>query len=408
MQTLTTHFAPMHISMMQLALEEAHKALFITSPNPRVGCVLTGPNGAVIGVGHTQRAGQAHAEVMALRAAQSLGHSTQGATAYVTLEPCAHQGRTPPCSLALIQAGIKRVFVSLLDPNPVVHGLGIEQLKREGIQVESGLLEQEAFELNKGFFKRMGQGSPWMRSKIAASLDGQTALMNGQSKWITGPAARADAHLWRARACAILTGVGTLLMDDPRLDVRGVDSPRHPALVIVDSQLRTPLDAQALLFERAKYLYCALPLNEDASKVRLEMDPQALNLLQQKLSALKALGVQVMGLPALQHTANKPQVDLAAMLLDLGAKGMNEVHIEAGATLNGAFLASNLIDEFLIYMAPKWIGPGKAMSQLPALLELSNALALQFQSSALLGEDLRIVAEKKGATSALKRQLLGE
>jgi diaminohydroxyphosphoribosylaminopyrimidine deaminase/5-amino-6-(5-phosphoribosylamino)uracil reductase len=388
--------------MMRLALDEAQKALFITSPNPRVGCVITRPSGEIIGVGHTQVAGQAHAEVMALRDAQSRGHSTQGATAYVTLEPCSHHGRTPPCTQALSQAGIARVFLSLTDPNPRVNGLGVAQLKSHGIEVHIGLMESEALELNKGFFKRMRLGSPWMRSKIAASLDGQTALLNGQSQWITGDAARADGHLWRARACAILTGVGTLLSDNPRLDVRGVDSPRAPALVVVDSLLSTPIEAHALQFKRSMYLYCALPLNEDSSDVLLEMDEQRRRQYQERLRALKDKGVEVIGIPFAKKNDSKPQVDLTAMVLDLGQKGMNEVHIEAGATLNGALIQSGLIDEFLLYMAPKWIGPAKPMSTLPPLEQLANALALDFQSLSLVGEDLRILAEKKGAKSALR------
>ena len=395
------HSRAEHNSLMQLALDQAQKALFITSPNPRVGCVITDEKGQVIGVGHTQVAGQAHAEVMALRDAQSRGHSTQGATAYVTLEPCSHHGRTPPCTQALIQAGVARVFLSLTDPNPRVNGLGVAQLQDHGIVVESGLLEQEALELNKGFFKRMRLGTPWMRSKIAASLDGQTALLNGQSQWITGEAARADGHQWRARACAILTGIGTLHLDDPRLDVRGVDTPRAPALVVVDSLLKTPLDSKALQFKRAMYLYCALPLSEDASEVLLEMDELKRREHTLKLRALKDLGVEVIGLPKNSQPGSKPEVDLRAMARDLGLKAMNEVHIEAGATLNGALIEAELIDEFLLYLAPKWIGPARPMSALPALQELSKAMALEFQSFSLLGEDLRIVAERKGAKSAL-------
>jgi diaminohydroxyphosphoribosylaminopyrimidine deaminase / 5-amino-6-(5-phosphoribosylamino)uracil reductase len=390
-----------HNSLMRLALDQAQKALNITSPNPRVGCVITDPNGQVIGVGHTQVAGQAHAEVMALRDAQSRGHSTQGSTAYVTLEPCSHHGRTPPCTSALIQAGVARVFLSLTDPNPRVNGLGVAQLLSHGIQVESGILAQEAMELNKGFFKRMSLGTPWMRSKIASSLDGQTALLNGQSQWITGEAARADGHQWRARACAILTGIGTLLLDDPRLDVRGVDTPRAPALVVVDSHLRTPLSSKALQFKRAMYLYCALPLSADASEVLLEMAEPMRREHSQKLRALKDMGVEVIGLASSPKPGQRPQVDLAAMVHDLGQKAMNEVHIEAGATLNGALIEAGLIDEFLLYMAPKWIGPARPMSTPPSLQDLSQALALDFQSISLVGEDLRIVAERKGAKTAL-------
>jgi diaminohydroxyphosphoribosylaminopyrimidine deaminase/5-amino-6-(5-phosphoribosylamino)uracil reductase len=403
---LSKHIKPMsahvdHDSLMRLALDQAQQALFITSPNPRVGCVITDPQGRIIGLGHTQVAGQAHAEVMALRQAQSNGHSTHGATAYVTLEPCSHHGRTPPCTQALINAGVARVFVSLRDPNPKVLGSGIKELQHHGIEVDCGLLAQEALELNKGFFNRMRFGRPWMRSKIAATLDGQTALLNGQSKWITGEGARQDGHQWRARACAILTGVGTLMMDDPRLDTREIESPRTPALVIVDSQLRTPISAKALQFKRAMYLYCALPLNDEATEVMLEMEAGQRAAHQEKLLQLKDLGVEVTGLPHTSSPSAQSQVDLSALVLDLGAKDMNEVHIETGPTLNGSFIQSSLIDEFLIYLAPKWMGPAKPMSFAPALDDLSQALELDFLSFAKVGDDLRIVAEKKQSKTAL-------
>jgi diaminohydroxyphosphoribosylaminopyrimidine deaminase/5-amino-6-(5-phosphoribosylamino)uracil reductase len=230
-------FSPLDHTLMNQALALARQALFLTSPNPRVGCVLASASGEVLGQGHTQRAGEAHAEVMALRDAAERGVNVQGATAYVTLEPCAHQGRTGPCCDALVAAGVARVVASLEDPNPLVAGQGLARLRAAGLQVEVGLGAEEARELNIGFFKRMTTGLPWVRLKVAASLDGQTALLNGISQWITSAPAREDGHAWRARACAVLTGIGTVLEDDPRMDVRAVPTPRQPTLVVVDLSL---------------------------------------------------------------------------------------------------------------------------------------------------------------------------
>jgi diaminohydroxyphosphoribosylaminopyrimidine deaminase/5-amino-6-(5-phosphoribosylamino)uracil reductase len=250
-------FTALDHTLMNQALALARQALFLTSPNPRVGCVLASPSGEVLGQGHTQRAGEAHAEVMALRDATQRGVSVQGATAYVTLEPCAHQGRTGPCCDALVTAGVGRVVASLEDPNPLVAGQGLARLRAAGLQVEVGLGAEEARDLNIGFFKRMTTGLPWVRLKVAASLDGQTALLNGISQWITSPAARDDGHAWRARACAVLTGIGTVLEDDPRMDVRAVPTPRQPTLVVVDSRLETPLDANLFQAERPVWIYGA-------------------------------------------------------------------------------------------------------------------------------------------------------
>ena len=225
---------------MALALEWAAKGMYITAPNPRVGCVIV-RDGEVIGAGHTQPAGQAHAEIQALRDAAARGKDVRGATAYVTLEPCSHYGRTPPCSKALVEAGLGRVVAAMGDPNPLVAGRGMAQLEAAGIATASGLMASEAHELNIGFFSRMQRGRPWVRLKTAASLDGMTALENGESQWITGPQARQDGHLWRARACVILTGIGTVKADDPQLTVRGVDTPRQPRRVIVDSRLEIDL-----------------------------------------------------------------------------------------------------------------------------------------------------------------------
>ena len=353
---------------MTHALTLASEALYLTSPNPRVGCVIVNAEGVVLGSGHTQRAGEAHAEVMALRDAQSKGHDVTGATTYVTLEPCSHQGRTGPCCDALIHAGLARVVVALQDPNPQVAGQGIARLRAAGVQVDVGLLSEEACELNIGFFKRMTQGTPWVRMKVAASLDGQTALENGVSQWITSPAARDDGHAWRARACAVLTGIGTVLEDDPQLDVRAIPTPRQPTLVVMDSQLETPRTAKLFAPQRPVWIYCAVDNTE-------------------RRTALEAKGAQVVCLP---HASGK--VDLAAMLKDLGAKQINEVHVEAGHKLNGSLLREGLVDELLSYLAPKLMGQGRGMTNLGPFTSLDDAKALSFHEVTQIGPDLRILA----------------
>ena len=353
---------------MRRALALAEQALFVTSPNPRVGCVLVNAQGQVIGEGQTQKAGEAHAEVMALRAAQAAGHATQGATAYVTLEPCSHHGRTGPCCDALVQAGIARVVASVRDPNPAVAGQGFARLQAAGVQVEVGLHESEAMELNLGFFKRMQHGLPWVRLKVAASLDGQTALDNGMSQWITGEAARADGHAWRARACAVLTGIGTVLEDDPQLDVRAIATPRQPALVVVDSRLETPLNAKLFGPERPVWIYAAM---DDATKRQ----------------ALEARGAHDVVLP----NANG-KVDLPQMLLDLGRRQINEVHVEAGHKLNGSLLREGLVDELLLYQAPLLIGQGRGLTNLGPIEHLDAAVRLHWHDISQIGADLRLIA----------------
>jgi diaminohydroxyphosphoribosylaminopyrimidine deaminase/5-amino-6-(5-phosphoribosylamino)uracil reductase len=353
---------------MTSALALAREALFLTSPNPRVGCVIVGANGEVLGSGHTQRAGEAHAEVMALRDAQAKHHDVKGATAYVTLEPCSHQGRTGPCCDALIQTDLTRVVVAVKDPNPQVAGQGIERLRTAGIQVDVGLLETQAQELNIGFFKRMTHGTPWVRMKVAASLDGQTALENGVSQWITSASARDDGHAWRARACAVLTGIGTVLEDDPQLDVRAIPTPRQPTLVVMDSQLETPFTAKLFTPQRAVWIYCATDNAE-------------------RRQALEAKGAQVICLP---NASGK--VDLAAMLKDLGQKQINEVHVEAGHKLNGSLLREGLVDELLTYLAPKLMGQGRGMTNLGPFTSLDDAKALSFHEVTQIGPDLRILA----------------
>ena len=353
---------------MTRALALAEQALFLTSPNPRVGCVLVGRDGTVIGEGHTQRAGEAHAEIMALRAAAQAGHRVEGATAYVTLEPCSHHGRTGPCCDALVQAGLARVVVAMTDPNPAVAGQGIARLRAAGITVEVGLCADAALALNPGFFKRMTQGRPWVRMKVAASLDGQTALQNGVSQWITSEPARADGHAWRARACAVLTGIGTVIEDDPRLDVRAVATPRQPTLVVVDSRLETPPDAQLFQPERPVWIYGAI---DDTPRRQ----------------ALEAAGAQVICLPNPQG-----KVDLAQMLDDLGRREINELHVEAGHKLNGSLLREHLVDELLLYMAPLLMGQGRGLTNLGPYVTMGEALPMRFHDIASIGPDLRILA----------------
>lgn len=378
---LSTHLQ----TSLHKALGLATQNLTLTSPNPRVGCLLTDLNGALLGQGHTQRAGGPHAEIMALRDAQAKGHSVIGATAYVTLEPCSHHGRTGPCCDALIAAGIKKVVATNTDPNPLVAGQGFARLRAAGVEVEvmdpTDPLALQSRELNIGFFSRMVRKTPWVRMKVAASLDGKTALPNGASQWITAPAARADGHAWRARACAVLTGIGTVLQDRPRLDVRLVDTPRQPHLVVVDSDLQTPLDAPIFIAARAVFIYAAA--QNDAKRV-----------------ALEKCGATVIHCPG-HHPDGSPtgKVDLAAMLLDLGRREINELHVEAGHKLNGSLVREVLVDEFVVYLAPKLIGKGSDMASFGPLAHLSQAVALEFQSTVMVGPDLRIVARVAGHDS---------
>ena len=377
---------PPHSHLAQ-ALALAQQALHISNPNPRVGCVLVGDQGQVIGQGSTQQAGDPHAEVMALRDAQAGGHATVGATAYVTLEPCSHQGRTGPCCDALIHAGIGRVVAALPDPNPLVAGQGFDRLRAAGISVDVASASADpalqawaaaARELNLGFFSRMVRKTPWVRMKTAASLDGVTALPSGQSQWITGEAARADGHAWRARACALLTGIGTVLHDRPRLDVRGLETPRQPMLVVVDSDLQTPPDAPLFAAKRPVVIYAATP------------HPQ-------RQAALERSGATVVFLPGAPAQPDaSPKVDLAAMLRDLAAREINELHVEAGHKLNGSLLRAGLVDEFLVYLAPLWLGTGAGMSNFGPLAHLADGLALRFHSIEPVGDDVRLVARVAG------------
>lgn len=374
------------------ALALAEHALRLSQPNPRVGCVITTADGRTIGQGHTQQAGGPHAEVVALRNAQACGHSVQGATAFVTLEPCSHHGRTPPCCDALVAAGIARVVVATLDPNPLVAGRGVQRLRAAGIAVEvlpaDHPVARASRELNMGFFSRMLRATPWVRLKMAASLDGVTALPNGSSQWITGEAARTDGHAWRARACAVLTGIGTVLEDDPMLDVRGVDTPRQPHLVVVDSRLETPLDARLLGppaqgLSRQILIYTA---SADAARS----------------AALQARGATVIHCPG-QRPGTEAKVDLPALLQDLARREVNELHVEAGHKLNGSFLREGLVDECLLYLAPTLLGQGSGMAHWGPLQRLSDGLPLHWHSVDRVGADLRIQARVQGRDAFLHR-----
>ncbi|MGM9486421.1 bifunctional diaminohydroxyphosphoribosylaminopyrimidine deaminase/5-amino-6-(5-phosphoribosylamino)uracil reductase RibD [Ideonella sp. YS5] len=357
---------------MQHALALAECAIGVTEPNPRVGCVLVAADGRWIGEGHTQAAGSAHAEVMALRDAAARGHDTHGATAYVTLEPCSHHGRTPPCCDALVAASVARVVVAAGDPNPAVNGQGVERLRAAGITVDwAGDAAAEASrELNMGFFSRMQRGRPWVRMKIAASLDGRTALDNGASQWITGEAARHDGHAWRRRAAALLTGSGTVLSDDPRLDVRGHPIQMQPLRIVVDSQLATPPDAR--LFEAAAPLLFVAAKPDEARAVPLRVQ-----------------GAEIVFLPGADG-----HVDLDALLSELARRDINELHVEAGARLNAALLSAGWVDELLVYQAPMLVGPGRGMAALPALETLEGAQRFRFHRVDRVGEDLRLLLRR--------------
>jgi diaminohydroxyphosphoribosylaminopyrimidine deaminase/5-amino-6-(5-phosphoribosylamino)uracil reductase len=360
-------FSDFDRSAMQRALSLAARGLESTDPNPRVGCVIARGE-RIVGEGWHERAGEAHAEVAALRAA---GPQAQGATVYVTLEPCSHQGRTAPCALALTAARVARVVYAVADPNPLVNGRGAEALRSGGITVESGLLEPQARELNAGFFKRMQQGRPFVRVKLAMSLDGRTALADGRSQWITGEAARADVQAWRARSSAVLTGVGTVLADDPRLDVRllGAGERRQPLRVVLDTHLRTP--AAARLFSVGGEVLILTALTAlDATRA----------------AALSARGARVETLPS-----RGEHLELPAVLDRLGELEANEVLVEAGATLAGELLLQKLADELLLYVAPTLLGPdARGLVALPVLRDLKEAPTFSLLETHSVGEDLRL------------------
>ncbi|HJV74279.1 MAG TPA: bifunctional diaminohydroxyphosphoribosylaminopyrimidine deaminase/5-amino-6-(5-phosphoribosylamino)uracil reductase RibD [Noviherbaspirillum sp.] len=351
---------------IELALQLASKGLFITSPNPRVGCVIV-KGTQVIGEGYTQPAGQAHAEVQALNDAARRGFDVRGATAYVTLEPCSHFGRTPPCADALIRSGIARVVTAIADPNPLVAGQGVAKLRSAGVEVVCGVLEDQAREMNIGFMSRMQRGTPWLRMKAAASLDGKTALHNGRSQWITSGAARDDGHWWRARACAVLTGIGTVQEDDPQMNVRAVDTPRQPRRIVVDSRLQISPDAR-ILAGGGTWIIAA------------QANPE-------KEAQLRDCGAEIIMLPNAHG-----KVDLPALMLELGKRQINELHVEAGFKLNGSLIREKCVDELLLYLAPNLLGEAQGLFDLPALEDLKDKQALHFHEVKQIGPDLRILA----------------
>ena len=357
-------------AFMRRALEMATMAINHATPNPRVGCVLV-RDGTILAEGFTQRPGESHAEAHAIKNARSKGVNLDGATAYVTLEPCNHFGKTPPCTEALIGAGVIRVLAAMEDPNPMVSGTGLARLRDAGVDVRVGLLSHEALELNIGFVKRMTTGLPWVRAKVAASMDGRTGLSNGESKWITGNEARLDGHRWRARACAILTGSGTVKHDDPQMTVRDVETVltlRQPMRIVFDHL--GELSASAKVLQGGALVYCA------------ERAPTEL-----------ASNVEIVKLP---DAARPGKIDLAAALQDIGARGVNELHVEAGARLTGPMVAAGLVDELLIYLAPKLLGrDAREMFSFNEPAQLADAMQFDLHDVSRIGDDIRVMMRAK-------------
>lgn len=357
--------------MMQNALALARLGRFSTSPNPRVGCVIA-HGSQIVGQGFHVKAGEPHAEVHALRQA---GEMARGATAYVTLEPCSHYGRTPPCAEALIGSGVSRVVAAMTDPNPLVAGKGLAMLEAAGIRTESGLLETEAHELNRGFLSRIERGRPFVRIKCAASLDGKTALADGCSYWITGEAARADVQTLRAESCAVLTGIGTVLADNPRLNVRAFPTLRQPARIVLDSKLQTPLGSHMISDDLSPTVIVTAVDDEERLKPY-----RAFNHIRILRSSENAAG----------------RIDLAALLPQLAELGYGEIMVEAGATLTSAFIESGLADEIVLYQAPKILGEGRSLLTLPANpAVLTSEGEWESRSVELIGQDVKWVLRKK-------------
>lgn len=377
---MTTVSPPDDIYWMRRALALADRVLFTTAPNPRVGCVIV-RDGRVLGEGATQPPGGPHAEICALRDAQHRNESVEGATMYVTLEPCSHFGRTPPCVDAVLAARPARVVVAIGDPNPLVNGQGLARLREAGIKVVTGVCAEEALAVNAGFISRMSRGLPWVWMKMAASLDGRSALHNGMSQWITGPEARADGHHWRARSCVVLTGMGTVLKDDPQLNVRGVDTPRQPRKAVVDGRFEIPEGAR--LFDGAEVI--VFTAREDAAKA----------------ARLADKNVRVVVLPA----QASDRVDLPAMMRWFAQEQFNEVHVEAGAGLSGALVAAGCVDELLLYLAPVLLGDAAGMVRLPMLEHLDAAQRYEFIDAARLGADMRLRARVPGTWRQLMQRV---
>ena len=356
---------------MALALEEAKKAWRISPPNPSVGAVIV-KDGRVIGAGHTQQTGGPHGEIMALRNAFERGESVEGATIYVTLEPCSHYGRTPPCALALIENRLGRVVAAVRDPNPAVAGRGLRMLEEAGIEVTCGVLEREAWFANAGFFMRMTTGRPWVRLKCAATLDGRTAFDDGRSQWITGSAAREDTQLWRARAGAVVTGIGTVKADNPQMTVRLPDQKRFPLRVVADARMETPPEANILAGGGT-----IIAAAEDIPDRR---------------AALEAAGAEIWLIPDASHPG---RVDLGKMLDKLGERQVNDVHLEAGAVLNGAFLDADLVDEIVLYTAPCLFGSGRPIAAVAEPASPGAARRWSVADVRQIGGDLRMILRRK-------------
>lgn len=354
---------------MRRALELAALGLYTTTPNPRVGCVIVS-QGAVVGEGWHERAGSPHAEIIALSKAGP--EKAKGATVYITLEPCSHFGRTPPCAEALVKAGIRQVIVAMQDPNPKVAGRGLQALRDAGIDVRCGLLQEEAVDLNLGFVKRMTVGMPWVRAKSAASLDGRTALPSGQSQWITSQAARDDGHAWRARACAVLTGIGTVRKDNPRLDVRAVATSRQPLRVVVDTRFEIDSNAQVLVSGNALLAVC-VDLSFPAYR--------------EKAQGLRDQGVDLLTLP---REGPEGKLDLVSLLKELALRECNEIHVEGGAQLTGAMMRLGLIDEWLIYTAPIFLGEGYPIAAgVGPWSQVDDAPRWRWKEHVMVGDALR-------------------
>lgn len=366
---------------MRKAIALSQQSLYITRPNPRVACLIV-REGKLVAWGATQAAGGRHAEIMALHHAAEQGVATQGSTIYVTLEPCSHHGRTPPCVDALIAANPARIVVAMLDPNPLVGGEGIAKLKAAGIEVSGPICSEEALAVNPGFVARMTRGTPWVWLKTAISLDGRTALDNGVSQWITGAEARADGHHWRARSCIVLTGAGTVLADDPLLNVREVDTSRQPIRAVIDTSLQVPVDAR--MFDGSPvWVFSAAH------------DPE-------KAQQLAARNVQVVQMPL-----HNGRVHLPSVIKWLGEHDINEVHVEAGAVLGGALIEAGCVDQLLVYLAPLLLGQGRPFAELPILQSLDKAKRYEFFDSTPLGADLRLLAYQPDSWRALLRIVQG-
>ena len=359
------------LDYMKRALELARKARPISPPNPSVGCVIV-RNDRLLGEGFTQKTGSDHAEIQAIKNANANGFDIEGATVYVTLEPCSHYGRTPPCALRLIKEKVARVVVACLDPNPLVAGRGVGLLREAGIEVEVGVLQKEAWQMNAGFMTRMTEHRPWVRAKVAMSLDGFTAMANGESQWITGEAAREDGRRWRCEAGAILTGVGTVMADEPSLAARvnGLLQERQPLKVLLDSDLR--VNPENPFFKEGKVLVVCAQESTD------------------KAAALRQIGAEVMSMPG-----KDGRVDLKALMAELARREVNEVHVEAGAILTGEMVKEELVDELLCYIAPKILGAGRSAFRLPAVEKLSDCKEWQIVETALLGNDVRMILRKR-------------